>query len=197
MASYIARRILLMIPTLLGILLVSFIVVQFAPGGPVERVLAQLSGADTGGTSRISGSSGGDMVARGQGRLLLTSSIASTIPGAFQAVYNASKSFIQSFAQALQNELKDSAVTITSLMPGPTDTEFFDRAGMSDTKIGQAKKDDPAQVAEQGLDALLAGKSRVTGGGLKTRVQDVASKVVPDKVKAAMHRSMAQPGSGD
>ena len=66
MGSYIARRILLMVPTLLGILLVSFIVVQFAPGGPVERVLAQLSGADTGGTSRISGSSGGDMVARGQ-----------------------------------------------------------------------------------------------------------------------------------
>ena len=138
-----------------------------------------------------------DMVRNDSGRVLFTSSIASEMPGSFQAVYNASKSFIQSFAQALQNELKDSAVTITSLMPGPTDTEFFDRAGMSDTKIGQAKKDDPAQVAEQGLDALLAGKSRVTGGGLKTRVQDVASKVVPDKVKAAMHRSMAEPGSGD
>ena len=136
-----------------------------------------------------------DMVALDSGRVLFTSSIASEMPGSFQAVYNASKSFIQSFAEALQNELKDSSVTITSLMPGPTDTEFFERAGMMDTKIGQAEKDDPATVAEQGVEALLAGKSRVTGGGLKTRVQDVASKVVPDKVKAAMHRSMAEPGS--
>src|SRR3954447_2028514 len=138
-----------------------------------------------------------DMVARDQGRVLFTSSIAATMPGAFQAVYNASKSFVQSFAQALQNELKDSAVTITSLMPGPTETEFFERAGMLDTKIGQASKDDPATVAEQGVEALLAGKPRVTGGGLKTRVQDVASKVMPDKLKAAMHRSMAEPGSGN
>src|SRR5579883_1063139 len=68
MTAYIARRILLMIPTLLGILFVSFVVVQFAPGGPVERVIAQLSGADTGGTSRISGG-GGDFGARGQGQV--------------------------------------------------------------------------------------------------------------------------------
>ena len=65
MSAYIARRIFLMIPTLLGILFISFVVVQFAPGGPVERVIAQLSGADTGGTSRISGG-GGDFGARGQ-----------------------------------------------------------------------------------------------------------------------------------
>src|SRR3954468_3705289 len=138
-----------------------------------------------------------DMVARDQGRVLFTSSIAATMPGSFQAVYNASKSFVQSFAEALQNELKDTSVTITSLMPGPTETEFFERADMMDTKVGQAEKDDPAQVAEQGVDALLAGKPRVTGGGLKTRVQDLASKVMPDKVKAAMHRSMAEPGSGN
>jgi short-subunit dehydrogenase len=138
-----------------------------------------------------------DMVAADSGRVLFTSSIASEMPGSFQAVYNASKSFVQSFAEALQNELKDTSVTITSLMPGPTETEFFERADMMDTKVGQAEKDDPAQVAEQGVDALLAGKPRVTGGGLKTRVQDLASKVMPDKVKAAMHRSMAEPGSGD
>src|SRR3954468_5947807 len=138
-----------------------------------------------------------DMVAHDSGRVLFTSSIASEMPGSFQAIYNASKSFVQSFAQALQNELKDSNVTITSLMPGPTETEFFERAGMLDTKIGQASKDDPATVAEQGVEALLAGKPRVTGGGLKTRVQDVASKVMPDKLKAAMHRSMAEPGSGN
>jgi uncharacterized protein len=138
-----------------------------------------------------------DMVANASGRLLFTSSIASEMPGSFQAVYNASKSFVQSFAEALQNELKDTPVTITSLMPGPTETEFFERAGMLDTKVGQGDKDDPAKVAEQGVDALLAGRPRVTGGGLKTRMQDVASKAMPDKVKAAMHRRMAEPGSGD
>jgi short-subunit dehydrogenase len=138
-----------------------------------------------------------DMVANDSGRVLFTSSIASEMPGSFQAVYNASKSFVQSFAEALQNELKDSAVTITSLMPGPTETEFFDRAGMQDTKVGQGDKDDASRVAEQGVVALLAGKPRVTGGGLKTRVQDMASKVMPDRLKAAMHRSMAEPGSGD
>jgi short-subunit dehydrogenase len=137
-----------------------------------------------------------DMVATDSGRLLITSSIASEMPGSFQAIYNASKSFLQSFAQALQNELKDSGVTITSLMPGPTETEFFERAEMLDTKIGQSDKDDPRTVARQGVDALLAGESRVTGGGLKTRLQDAGTKVMPDKVKAAMHRDMAEPGSG-
>jgi short-subunit dehydrogenase len=107
-----------------------------------------------------------------------------------------SKSFLQSFTEALQNELEDTGVTLTSLMPGPTDTTFFERADMVDTQVGQVDKDDPATVARQGVDALLAGKARVTGGGLKTRVQDLASKVMPDRVKAAMHRGMAQPGSG-
>ena len=137
------------------------------------------------------------MVARGGGRVLITSSIASEMPGSFQAVYNASKSFLQSFTEALQDELKDTGVTLTSLMPGPTETQFFERAQMMDTLIGQADKDDPATVARQGVDALLAGKPRVTGGGLKTRVQDIAAKVTPDKLKAAMHRQMAEPGSGD
>ncbi len=82
-------------------------------------------------------------------------------------------------------------------MPGPTDTEFFDRADMLDTKVGQAKKDDPAQVARQGFDSLMAGESRVVGGGLKTKVQEAAGKVMPDKAKAAMHRGMAEPGTGE
>lgn len=136
------------------------------------------------------------MVAVGSGRVLVTSSIASEMPGSFQAVYNASKSFLQSLTEALQQELKDSGVTLTSLMPGPTETDFFRRAEMLDTQVGQAEKDDPAEVARQGVEALLAGKPRVTGGGLKTRVQDAASKVLPDRVKAAMHRGMAEPGSG-
>src|SRR4051812_12727656 len=95
------------------------------------------------------------MVERAEGRVLITSSIASEMPGSFQAVYNASKSFLQSFAEALQDELKDSGVTVTSLMPGPTDTEFFERAGMQDTKVGQSDKDSPGVVARQAVDALL------------------------------------------
>ena|SRR5947209_6351232 len=138
-----------------------------------------------------------DMVMRDDGKMLIISSIASTMPGSFQAVYNASKSFLQSFAQALQNELKDTKVTITSLMPGPTDTNFFHRAGMEDTHVGQAEKDDPAQVAKQGFDALMSGEGKIIAGSAQTKVQGLASKVLPDKLKAAAHRQMAEPGSGE
>ena len=97
-----------------------------------------------------------DMVDRDQGRILFTSSIAAIMPGPFEAVYAASKAFIHSFAEGLRNELKDTGVTVTSLMPGPTDTNFFHRAGMDDTKAGAKKKDDPAEVAKQGFEALMA-----------------------------------------
>lgn len=137
-----------------------------------------------------------DMVARKDGKVLITSSIASTMPGAYQAVYNASKSFVQSFAEALQVELKDAGVTVTSLMPGPTDTEFFERAELEDTKMGQGPKDDPAQVAKQGFDALMAGDSKIVAGSLKTKAMGLANKVTPDKVKSVMHAGMAKPGSG-
>jgi short-subunit dehydrogenase len=136
-----------------------------------------------------------DMVDRQQGRILFTSSVASTMPGAFQAVYNASKSFVQSFALAVRNELKESGVSVTSLMPGPTDTEFFERAEMEDTRIGSAEKDDPAQVARQGYEALMAGEERVIAGSMKNKLQVAASKVLPDSKKAEMHRAMAEPGS--
>jgi short-subunit dehydrogenase len=136
-----------------------------------------------------------DMLERGSGRVLFTSSIASTMPGAYQAVYNASKSFVQSFALALRNELRDTNVTITSLMPGPTDTEFFERANMDDTKVGADEKDDPAKVAEQGLDALMAGRERVVAGSLMNKVQVAAGRFIPDRAKAEMHRRMAAPGS--
>jgi short-subunit dehydrogenase len=138
-----------------------------------------------------------DMVGRDDGKMLITSSVASTMPGSFQAVYNASKSFLQSFAQALQNELKDTNVTITSLMPGPTETDFFHRADMEDTKVGEAKKDDPAQVAKQGFDALMSGEGKIVAGSMTTKAQGVASKVLPDRLKAAVHRQMAEPGSGE
>jgi short-subunit dehydrogenase len=136
-----------------------------------------------------------DMVSRGAGRVLFTSSIASMMPGTYQAVYNASKSFVQSFAEALRAELKDTDVVVTSLMPGPTDTNFFHRAEMDDTKVGASKKDDPALVAKQGFEALMSGKEKVVAGSAKTKVQGAASKIMPDKAKAEMHRKMAEPGS--
>lgn len=134
-----------------------------------------------------------DMTARDSGRLLITSSIAATMPGSYQAVYNASKSFLQSFAEALQDELRESSVTVTSLMPGPTETNFFHRAGMDDTRVGQADKDDPAEVAAQAYEALVAGKNRVVSESLMTKAQELANKVMPDRLKAAAHRKMAEP----
>jgi short-subunit dehydrogenase len=136
-----------------------------------------------------------DMAARGGGKVLFTSSIASTMPGPYQAVYNASKSFIQSLAEALATELRDTGVTVTSLMPGPTDTEFFERGDLLDTRIGTGPKDDPAQVAKQGYEALMAGKDKVVAGSLLTKAQAAANTVLPDKLKSAAHAKMAQPGS--
>ncbi|HWE11665.1 MAG TPA: SDR family NAD(P)-dependent oxidoreductase [Solirubrobacteraceae bacterium] len=137
-----------------------------------------------------------DMVSRGQGRILYTSSIASTMPGSFQAVYNASKSFVQSFALALRNELKDTGVTITSLMPGPVETEFFERANMDhDTKVGTSDKDDPADVARDGFTALMNGDERVVSHSLSSKLQGVGSRVLPDSLKAELHRKMAEPGT--
>ena len=133
------------------------------------------------------------MVAHGEGRVLFTSSIASGLPGSFQATYNASKSFVQSFALALREELKDTGVTVTTLMPGPTETEFFERADMLDTSVGEADKDDPADVARQGFEALMAGKERAVAGSLLTKLQGRGSRFIPDAIKAKMHRQMAEP----
>ena len=137
-----------------------------------------------------------DMVERGRGRLLFTSSIASTMPGSFQAVYNASKSFVQSFALGLRNELKDTGVTVTSLMPGPTDTEFFERADMLDTRVGATmSKDDPADVARDGFEAMMAGRESVVSASLSTKAQGRFDRFVPERLKSQMHRKMAEPGS--
>jgi short-subunit dehydrogenase len=135
------------------------------------------------------------MAARGEGRILITSSIASALPGPFQATYNASKSFVQSFALALRHELKDSGVTVTSLMPGPTETEFFERADMLDTKLGQAEKDSAEDVARDGFEALMAGKERVVSHSLKTKAQGIGSRFIPDRVKAEMQGRMTEPDS--
>jgi uncharacterized protein len=138
-----------------------------------------------------------DMVRRGSGRILFTSSIASTQPGTFHAVYNASKSFVQSFALALREELSDTGVTVTSLMPGPTDTEFFERADMEDTKVAQGSKDDPADVAKEGFEALMKGEAKVVSASLKTKLMGKTGRFTPDTMKAKAHAKLAEPGSGD
>jgi len=131
------------------------------------------------------------MVRRRRGKILITSSIASTMP--LQAVYNASTSFLQSFAAALQDELKDTGVTVTSLMPGPTDTDFFARADLLDSTVGQNKKDDPALVAQQGYDALMAGKPKIVAGSRKTKLHGLATRMLPDRARASARRQMTEP----
>jgi len=134
-----------------------------------------------------------EMTGRNSGRVLVTSSIAATMPGPFQPVYNASKSFVQSLTEAVQEELKDSAVTVTSLMPGPTDTNFFSRAGLLNTVMGQGPKDPADKVAEQGFQAMMAGERKVVAASLATKAQAAANKVMPDAFKAAAHKVMAKP----
>jgi uncharacterized protein len=130
----------------------------------------------------------------GQGRILFTGSIAGFMPGAFQAVYNGTKAFIDSFALALRNELKDTGVTVTCLMPGVTDTDFFARADMLDTKVGtQENKADPADVARIGFDAMMEGDADVVAG-LKNKLQVAMAGVTPAEVLAEQHRKMAEPG---
>ena len=107
------------------------------------------------------------MLARGAGRLLFTASVAATMPGPYYATYAASKAFVQSFAEAIRYEVKDSGVTVTALMPGPTDTAFFAHAGMAETRVGEGNKDDPAEVARDGFEALMAGKDHVVAGSVK------------------------------
>jgi short-subunit dehydrogenase len=117
------------------------------------------------------------------------------MPGTFQAVYNGTKAFIDSFSFALRNELKDTGVTVTCLMPGATETEFFERADMLDTKVGQQEKDDPADVAKIGFDAMMQGEGDVVSGW-KNKVQSAIANVTPSSVLAEQHRKMAEPGSG-
>ncbi|MEO7338816.1 MAG: SDR family NAD(P)-dependent oxidoreductase [Caldimonas sp.] len=137
-----------------------------------------------------------DMRMRREGRILLTGSIAGLMPGSFQAVYNGTKAFIDSFSFALRNELKDSGVTVTVLMPGPTDTQFFRRAQMMDTRVGVQKKDDPADVAQAGFDAMMNGEGDVVAGW-KNKVQAAVAHVTPASMLAEQHRKVAEPGSAD
>ena len=135
------------------------------------------------------------MVGRGEGRILFTASIAAEMHGPFEAVYAASKAFVLSFAEALRNELKDSGVTVTALQPGATETNFFHRAGMEDTRVGAGKKSDPADVAREGFEALMEGKDHVVSAMMKEKIQVFTGQVVPEKVKAEQHRKLSEPGS--
>ena len=133
------------------------------------------------------------MVARGEGRVLFTASTASLMPGPYYATYAASKSFVLSFSEALRHELKDTGVTVTALLPGPTDTAFFERADMTETRVGRGPKDDPAKVAAEAFEALMAGRDKVEVRSLKARSQTAAASVLPDRAKAAMHASFTKP----
>jgi uncharacterized protein len=137
---------------------------------------------------------GRDMRENNEGRILITGSIAGFIPGSYQAVYNASKAFLDSFAFALRNELKDTDVTVTCLMPGATETEFFDRADMQDTKIGAGKKDNPADVAKAGFEAMLNGEGDVVTGWMN-KLQTAIANVTPADMLAERHRKQAEPGT--
>src|SRR4051812_32824474 len=130
---------------------------------------------------------GNDMRRRNQGRILITGSIAGFMPGSFQAVYNGTKAFLNSFSFALREELKDTNVTVTCLMPGPTDTKFFQRADMMDTNVGTTEKDDPKMVADTGFDAMIRGDGDIVSG-MKNKVQTTVANVLPSGVLAGQHR---------
>ena len=147
------------------------------------------------GTLYLIQKAGRDMRARGQGRILITGSVAGFMPGTFQAVYNGTKAFLNSFSWALRNEMQDTGVTVTCLMPGATETEFFERANMLDTKVGQAEKDDPADVAKAGFDAMMEGEGDVVTGW-RNKLQTTVANITPASILAEQHRKKAEPGSG-
>jgi short-subunit dehydrogenase len=186
-----------------------------AQGRPIEALLANagrgLGGAfldqdldeiqhvidtNVSGTVRLIHHVGREMRDRGRGRILITGSIAGYIPGTFSAVYNGTKAFDDNFAIALRAELKDTGVTVTCLIPGATETEFFERAGMTDTRVGQQEKDDPADVARAGFEAMQRGEADVVAG-FSNKVQVALSGVTPQTVLAERHRKLAEPGSGE
>lgn len=136
-----------------------------------------------------------DMVEEGHGRILITSSVAAIMPGPYEAVYAGTKAFLQFFSEALRVEMKDKGITVTALLPGPTETDFFHRADMEDTQVGISKKDSAAQVAEQGYKALMNGEDMVVAGSMMNKVQTAMAKVMPQSVAAKMHGRMSKPNS--
>jgi short-subunit dehydrogenase len=146
------------------------------------------------GTVYLAHKIGRDMREQGDGKILFTGSIAGLMPGSYQAVYNGTKAFIDSFSYALREELKDTRISVTVLMPGATETEFFRRADMMDTKVGTDEKADPAKVAKDGFDAMMAGEDRVVSGFMN-KMQAAAANILPDETLAGIHAGMAKPGT--
>ena len=135
-----------------------------------------------------------EMSRRQGGRLLFTSSVAATMPAPYLATYAASKSFVQSFAQALRGELADQGVVVTALQPGPTDTNFFRRAQMEvSTRVGRGSKDDPAKVARQGYEAVLGGDDKVVAGNPLNKVQAASTRLMPERLRATVHSLLTKP----
>ena len=139
---------------------------------------------------------GREMRARGEGRILVTGSIAGFMPGAYHAVYNGTKAFIDSFCFAIRHELKECAITVTCLMPGATETDFFERADMMDTKVGTQEKDDPADVAKTGFEAMMRGDGDVVSGW-QNKLQTAIANITPAGVLAAQHAKQAKPGTAE
>lgn len=135
------------------------------------------------------------MLGRNSGKILFTSSIAGEMVAPREAVYAATKAFVLSFAHSLRYELRDTGITVTALQPGPTDTDFFHRAGMDNTQVGMEGKSEsqPEDVARQGIDALLAGNDHVYAASMKVKVEGMLANVVPRAIKGAMHEKMAKP----
>ncbi|MCQ0970467.1 SDR family NAD(P)-dependent oxidoreductase [Paracoccus sp. TK19116] len=154
----------------------------------IERVLR----TNMNGTTDLLHRSVRVMLPRGSGRILIVGSIAGLMPGSYQAVYNATKAYLDTLSWGIRGELRDSGITVTCLMPGPTETEFFHRAHMEDTKIGQGDKADPVEVAHAGWQAMKRGRSGVTPGFMN-KVQATLSGVLPAEMLARMHRDMAEP----
>ena len=132
------------------------------------------------------------MVQQGYGRVLFTSSVVGVMPSPLQAVYAASKAFVHSFAESVRNELDDTKVSVTALMPNATDTEFFESAGYEGTRVKRMKKDDPAEVARQGFEALMAGKDHVVGGGLGSKLMVAMNKFMTESGKAIIPRKLGE-----
>lgn len=167
----------------------------FATGSSLEEHLRVVD-VNVRGTVHLAKLVAAEMVARDAGRMLFTSSIAASAPGAYQATYNASKAFVQSFALALREELRGTGVTVTALMPGPTATPFFARNDMADTRLATGPKEDPAAVARDGFEALMAGRERVVSHSALTKLGQFGSRFLPDGVKARVNGLLARPGSG-
>lgn len=133
-----------------------------------------------------------DMVKQGYGRVLFTSSVVGVMPSPLQAVYAASKAFVHSFAESVRNELNDTKISVTALMPGATDTNFFDSDGYEGTNVKNMKKDDPAVVAKQGFEALMAGKDHVVGGNVTNKIMVAMNKFMTESGKAILPRKYGE-----